>query len=74
MNAYDSGVKADTFAWWVGNGGGLTAGIAFLGTMCDRYHNTNLNELQDNDLKNAYVSIIRDMGNNPSLIDGKLSI
>ena len=61
LNAYNSGVRADTFAWWVGNGGGRTAGIAWLGTMCYKYYNTNVNELQDNELRSAHVSIIRNI-------------
>ena len=58
-DAVNSGVSADTFTWLVANGGGSIAGIAWLGTMCYEPYNTNLNELQDNELRTAYVSIIR---------------
>ena len=58
-DAVSSGVSADTFTWLVANGGGSVAGIAWLGTMCYEPYNMNLNELQDNELRSAYVSIIK---------------
>jgi len=62
-DAVSSGVSADTFTWVVANGGGSIAGIAWLGTMCYEPYNTNLNELQDNELRTAYV-VAHEMGHN----------
>ena len=50
-----SGVTA--MSWWCNSGGGGTAGIAYVGTLCmgDGY-NTNLNEGDSSKAVSGYVS------------------
>ena len=48
-------VEVDTMSWWCGNGGGSTAGIAFVGSLCSSY-NINLNEKQSSIASSGYVS------------------
>ena len=53
-------VEVDTMSWWCGNGGGSTAGIAFVGALCSSY-NINLNEKQSSIASSGYVSSIETM-------------
>ena len=47
----------DLFAWWCNNGGGSTAGIAYVGTVCNQNgFATSLNEYQGTTAAAAYVS------------------
>ena len=47
----------DLFAWWCDYGGGSTAGIAYVGTLCDSWgFGTSLNEYQSSISSAAYVS------------------
>ena len=47
----------DAFAWWCNNGGGSTAGIAYVGTLCHSLgYGTSLNEYQSSIAAAAYVS------------------
>ena len=47
----------DLFTWWCNNGGGSTAGIAYVGTLCDSWgFGTSLNEYQSSISSAAYVS------------------
>ena len=48
----------DVFSWWCNDGGGGTAGIAWLGTLCNSPYNTNLNEKQWSAAGSGFVSII----------------
>ena len=43
-------------SWWCNNGGGGTAGIAYLGALCGSY-GMNLNEWQDTTSAAGFVSI-----------------
>ena len=47
----------DLFAWWCNSGGGSTAGIAYVGTVCNQNgFATSLNEYQGTIAAAAYVS------------------
>ena len=47
----------DVFAWWCNSGGGNTAGIAYVGTLCNSWgFGTSLNEYQSSIAAAAYVS------------------
>ena len=49
----------DLFAWWCNNGGGSTAGIAYVGTLCNSNgYATSLNEYQGTTAAAAYVSLL----------------
>jgi len=45
-------------SWWCDNGGGDTAGIAYVGALCMSY-NTNLNEKQDSVAASGFVSLFK---------------
>ena len=53
-------VDVDTMSWWCSNGGGSTAGIAFVGALCSSY-NVNLNEKQSSIASSGYVSSTKAM-------------
>ena len=46
---------ADAFSWWCADGGDNTAGYAWVGLICDDPYNTNIEEMQTNELRSAYV-------------------
>ena len=50
--------EVDTMSWWCDNGGGGTAGIAYVGALCMSY-NTNLNEKQDSVAASGFVSLFK---------------
>lgn len=54
--------EVDTMSWWCDNGGGGTAGIAYVGALCMSY-NTNLNEKQDSVAASGFV-LAHELGHN----------
>ena len=50
----ESGTKADVFSWFCNRGGGSTAGIAYVGGLCND-RNVNLNEKQSTSAASGFV-------------------
>jgi len=63
--ATSSGVDVDVYSWWCQSGGGGTAGIAWLGTLCYQPsgYNTNLNEMQWSAAGSGFV-LAHELGHN----------
>ena len=53
---YNYDVPVDAWSWWTADGGDNTAGMAWIGMICDDPYNTNINEMQTNVVRSAYVS------------------
>merc|ERR1712223_1666049 len=63
LEAFADGYVADAFSWWCADGGDNTAGYAWVGLICDDPYDTNIEEMQTNELRSAYL-LAHELGHN----------